>query len=62
MHTSGREKVFMSTREKIYNTMSSAGVISLVSGIIIIVSGLVVGIMMVVSGAMLISGKKKVLF
>jgi hypothetical protein len=52
----------MESGEKIYNTMNSAGVISLVTGIILIVTGVVLGVMTIISGAMLLAGKKRVLF
>ena len=48
----------MESGEKIYKTMSAAGVISLNAGIIVIVVGVVTGVMAIISDAMLL-GKKR---
>lgn len=52
----------MESGEKIYKTMSAAGVISLTAGIIVIVVGVVTGVMAIVSGAMLLGKKRNILF
>jgi len=52
----------MESGEKIYNSMNTAGVISLVTGIVLVVAGITLGTMTIISGAMLLSDKKKVLF
>lgn len=47
--------------EKIYKTMGSAGVGSLVLGIVILVTGIASGIMMIVNGARLLKHKSDIL-
>lgn len=48
--------------EKVYKTMKSAGIISLVVGICITVIGFVTGAFMITTGARLLSRKKEILF
>lgn len=47
--------------EKIYKTIGSAGVGSLVLGIVILATGMVAGIMMIVNGARLLRHKSDIL-
>lgn len=48
--------------EKVYKTMESAGVMSLVVGIAVTIVGVCAGVLMIISGARLITNKSKVLF
>ena len=48
--------------EKVYKTMNSAGISSLVVGICVIVIGGITGAFMITTGARLLSRKKEILF
>lgn len=48
--------------EKIYNTMKSTGVVSLVFGIVTICIGIATGIVMIVNGARLLKRKSEIMF
>ncbi len=48
------------SKEKIYSTMSSSGVMALAAGIVVIAVGVAAGVLMIISGARLIAGKKDV--
>lgn len=48
--------------EKVYKTMESTGIFSLILGIITIVTGVSVGVLMLINAARLMSNKSKVLF
>ncbi len=51
-----------SMNEKIYNTMKSTGVVSLVFGIVTICIGIATGIVMIVNGARLLKRKSEIMF
>lgn len=48
--------------EKIYKTMSGAGVTSLVLGIVIMVTGIVSGIMLILGGTRLLKKRSEITF
>jgi hypothetical protein len=48
--------------EKIYQTMKSAGIVSLVMGILVIVAGVAAGVTIIVNGAKLLKHKSGLLF
>ncbi|WP_029504702.1 hypothetical protein [Lachnoclostridium phytofermentans] len=48
--------------EKVYKTMNSAGISSLVVGICVTVIGCVTGAFLITTGARLLSRKKEILF
>jgi hypothetical protein len=48
--------------EKVYKTMSGAGVLNIVMGVLALVAGVAGGVLLLISGAKLVSGKSKILF
>ena len=48
--------------EKIFKTMTGAGVTALVTGIVVMVTGIVSGIMLIISGGQLLKKKKDITF
>ncbi len=48
--------------EKVYKTMSFAGISSVVVGIVMIVTGVTTGIIAIISGARLLKDKKGLMF
>jgi len=52
----------MNDNEKVYKTMNSVGITSLVMGIILVIMAIGVGVTMIVSGAKLIKAKASIMF
>jgi hypothetical protein len=48
--------------EKVYKTMSGAGVLNIIMGVLALVAGIAGGVLLLISGAKLVSGKSKILF
>ena len=47
--------------EKVFKTVSSAGILNLVLGILILLSGITCGVLLLVSGGRLLGSKKSVM-
>lgn len=48
--------------EKLYRTLKSVGVGSLVFGILLIVGGVAIGVVMIVNGSLLLKKKSEIMF
>lgn len=48
--------------EKVYKTMKSTGICSLIIGILLIIFGVISGVSVIVNGAKLLHGKKDLMF
>ncbi|MDD6208420.1 MAG: hypothetical protein PUB10_07885 [Clostridiales bacterium] len=49
-------------KEKVYHTMKSVGIVSLVIGILNVAIGIGFGIVMIINGSRLLKGKGKIMF
>lgn len=50
------------SEEKIYRTMSFAGVTAVVTGVVVLVTGIAVGVISIIGGAKLLKDKKGLTF
>ena len=51
----------MNQQEKLYNTVSTSGIIGIVTGAVVIAGGIAAGVLMIVSGAKLLFSRRNLL-